>query len=81
MSGEITLDREPGAEFRTQIKLDLMEKDGDRMSKTGIWTYEGGVNYTMSEAARQEVTTMKLQNKTLQVVTTFVSKFDSYESK
>ena len=73
MSGEIILDREPGEEFRTQIHLDLMEKDGDKMVKTGTWTYESGVNYTKSESARQEQTTMKLQNKTLSVVTTLVS--------
>ena len=51
-----------------------MEKEYDRMEKTGIWTPESGVNYTKSEAVRVEQTAQKLQNKTLRVVTTFVSK-------
>jgi hypothetical protein len=74
LTGEIKLDKDPGAEFRSNIILDLMEKNGDRMSKTGTWTYESGVNYTKSESARQEETTQKLENKTLQVVTTLVNK-------
>ena len=74
MTGEINLDRTQNWEFRAQIKLDLLEKEGDRMVKTGIWTYESGVNYTKSEAVRVEQTAQKLQNKTLRVVTTFVSK-------
>ena len=51
-----------------------MEKDRGRMVKTGTWSYETGVNYTKSEAAREEQTAQKLQNKTLLVVTTLVNK-------
>ncbi len=51
-----------------------MEKDGDRMVKTGIWSLETGVNYTKSETERGEQMVQKLQNKTLRVVTWFVSK-------
>ena len=69
LSGEIKLDQEPGAEFRSDVKLDLIEKSRDRMEKTGLWTYMGGVNYTKSEEARQEQTAQKLKNKTLKVVT------------
>ena len=47
---------------------------GDRMVKTGIWTQESGVNYTQSDAQRVEQTAQKIQNKTLRVVTTDVSK-------
>ena len=68
------MDKEPGEEFRTSIKLDLMENTRGRMLKTGTWTYATGINYTKSESARQEETTQKLENKTLQVVTTLVSK-------
>ena len=69
LSGEIELDKEAGAEFRSNVKLDLIEKNSDRMEKTGTWTYASGVNYTKSEEARQEQTAQKLQNKTLRVVT------------
>ena len=69
MSGEINLDKEATAEFRSDVKLDLLEKNSDRMEKTGTWTLAGGVNYTQSEEARQEQTAQKLQNKTLRVVT------------
>ena len=51
-----------------------MEKDGDRMVKTGIWSLETGINYTKSETQRGEELVQKLQNKTLKVVTWFVSK-------
>ena len=74
LTGEIKLDKEPGAEFRSWIKLDLMKKTGDGMVKEGTWTYESGVNYTKSESARQEETTQKLQNQTIKVVTTLVRK-------
>ena len=69
MSGEINLDKEATAEFRSDVKLDLLEKNSDRMEKTGTWTLAGGVNYTLSEDVRQEQTAQKLQNKTLRVVT------------
>ena len=74
ITGEIHLDETPGWEFRSDVKLDLIEKDGDRMVKTGIWSLETGINYTLSETQRGEVLVQKLQNKTLKVVTWFVSK-------
>jgi hypothetical protein len=32
--------------FRSDFKLELLEKQRDHLVKTGIWTPEVGVNYT-----------------------------------
>jgi hypothetical protein len=43
LSGEMHFDVNG---FRTDFKLELLEKQRDHLVKTGIWTQEVGVNYT-----------------------------------
>ena len=54
---------------RTDFKLDLIEKQRDNMIKTGIWTPDSGVNYTMTIEEADSIVVKQLQNMTLRVVT------------
>ena len=54
---------------RTDFKLDLIEKQRDNMMKTGIWTPDSGVNYTMTIEEADSIVVKQLQNMTLRVVT------------
>jgi len=67
LTGEIKFDSEG---FRRKFPLDLMEKVRNRLKKTAIWTEAGGVNYTLTATEMIGQAVMKLQNKTLRIVTT-----------
>ena len=58
--------------FRTNFKLDVLEKHRDNMMKTGVWLPETGVNFTMTQTENEGLVVEKLQNKTLRVTTTTV---------
>ena len=74
LTGEIVLD-ENGQ--RTDFKLDLIEKQRDNMIKTGIWTPDSGVNYTMTIEEADSIVVKQLQNMTLRVVTVEVQDIKS----
>ena len=71
LTGEVFFDM---MGFRTNFKLDLLEKYKDNMIKTGIWLPETGVNFTMTTTENEGMVVEKLQNKTLRVTTTTVIK-------
>ena len=58
--------------FRTDVRLELLEKQRDHLVKTGIWTPEIGINYTRTAAEGEAQIVEKLQNKTLRVTTVTV---------
>ena len=62
---------------RTDFKLDLIEKQRDNMIKTGIWTPDSGVNYTMTIEEADSIVVKQLQNMTLRVVTVEVQDIKS----
>jgi len=66
LTGEIKFDSDG---FRTKFPLDLMEKVRNRLKKTAVWTEAGGVNYTLTATEMIGQAVMKLQNKTLRIVT------------
>ena len=69
LTGEITFDEDG---FRTDFKLELLEKRRDLMMKTGVWEPDIGLNFTLTPSQTQEMLDEKLQNKTLRVSTTLV---------
>merc|ERR1719150_1450363 len=56
--------------MRTEFQLDVMDKVRGRLQKTGIWSRESGVNYTLTATEVGTQMVEKLANKTLRVVTT-----------
>ncbi len=70
LSGEITFDEQG---FRTNFRLELMEKRRDNMVKSAIWEPAMGLNFTLTQAEIEEIEVEKLQNKTLRITTAFVS--------
>jgi len=56
--------------MRTHFQLDVMDKVRGRLQKTGIWSQESGVNYTLTATEVGTQMVEKLANKTLRVVTT-----------
>ena len=55
--------------------MSVVEKQRDNMVKTGIWTPEMGVNYTLSVQEGDEIVVEQLQNKTLVVATAVVIQY------
>ena len=70
LTGEITFDDRG---FRTNFKLELLEKRRDVMMKTGVWEPGVGLNFTLTQVELDVLREEKLANKTLRVTTTTVS--------
>ena len=66
LTGEITFD-EKG--FRSNFKLELLEKRRDNMIKVGVWEPAMGINFTLTQTELDEQKVEKLQNKTLRITT------------
>ena len=75
-TGEITFDEDG---FRTDFKLELLEKRRDLMMKTGVWEPGVGLNFTLTQTQTDELRDEKLQNKTLRISTVTVSDPTSIE--
>ena len=69
MTGELKFDMNG---LRTDVKLDLVEKQRENMVKTGIWFPDIGINYTRTNKEQNAIMVEQLQNKTLRVTTTLV---------
>ncbi|XP_023349086.1 glutamate receptor ionotropic, kainate 2 isoform X2 [Eurytemora carolleeae] len=72
LTGEIKFDADG---YRTDFQLELMEKMRSRTKKTGIWTAQGGVNYTLTATEIEGQMVEKLQNKTLKITTALTEPF------
>lgn len=70
LTGEVYFD-ENG--HRTYFELGVVEKQKDNMVKTGRWTPEMGVNYTITATEGDAIVIEQLQNKTITVATALVS--------
>ena len=55
--------------FRTNFRLDLLNKERDIMKKIGTWTPELGVNLTLTQTEIEEKQIDKIQNQTLRITT------------
>lgn len=72
LTGEITFDQRG---FRTDFKLDLLEKQRENMIKTGVWLPDVGVNFTRTQTEIEGQVVEKLQNKTLRITTATTTPF------
>ncbi len=70
LTGDIEFDEDG---FRTNFKLDVIEKQRGKMVRTGFWMPETGVNKTLTLTEFEGYIVEKLQNKTLRITTALVS--------
>jgi hypothetical protein len=66
LTGDIMFDQEG---FRTNFRLELLEKRKDNMVKLGVWEPLMGLNFTLTQAEIEEHKVEKIANQTLRIIT------------